>query len=357
MKKLHKKHQNWLLAKSKKELRRRHKRNRKKNVDNHKDFSSVSSANILNSNNSANKRHSYIIAPSKLSLINNPLETLGFFQSVKACIKATVLNGSLFFDLSVVEEVTVDAIMYLIAFIKNTKRLKALNIQCAGNFPSNLQSRHIFETCGFYKYVSVKSRFSYPKQYDNIKITRGREANPVLAGEICSFVHQHSKLKRIDTKFLYTMILELMTNTKQHAYNDSISMDNNWYVYVENLDNYLSFVFLDTGEGIPNTIRTKGVTEKIINAFNFADASFIASAFKGDVLRSETKLDYRGRGLPEIYKRISNKYIDDFMVISGFGKCIFKSNGEILETNLDNDLLGTMFCWKINKEANDELNN
>lgn len=315
------------------------------------------SSNIISVKTRKTSRISIVKAPSVLSLVNNPLETLIFFRKVKKTIKSMVPNGNLLFDLSAIVEVTVDAIMYFIATLKNTKRIKSLRIHCQGNFPSNSQSREIFETCGFYEYVSVQSQYSFPKQNNNIKITRGKEANPILAGEICSFVHSHSKLNRLDTKFLYSMILELMTNTKQHAYNDNVSMDCNWYIFVEDLEDCLSFVFLDTGAGIPNTIKTKGFTEMIKNYLNISDASFIASAFKGDVLRSETKLSYRGRGLPEIYKRTANQYINNFLVISGFGKCVLMPNGEIIETNFANDLLGTLFCWKIKKEADDEFNN
>lgn len=353
MKKLNQKNKNWLLAKSKKEIHRRHKRNKKGKIKHSKViiYPKRSVANA-SSNSHINNRNSIVNAPTILSLVDNPLETLNFFKKVKNIIKSILPNGSLFFDLSGVDNVTVDAIMYLIATIKNTRRIKSFNIQCLGNFPSNSLSRTIFETCGFYKYVSVQSRYNNLQQNDNIKITRGRMADPVLAGEICSFVHTHSTLNRLDTKFLYAMVLELMTNTKQHAYNDNVSMDNNWYVFVEDSNEYLSFVFLDTGTGIPNTIRTKGLTEKFKNTFNFNDAAFIASAFKGDVLRSETGLSYRGRGLPEIYNRVANKYIEDFLVISGFGQCVFLPNGEIAETNFDSDLIGTMFCWKIKKEAN-----
>lgn len=346
-----------MLAKSKKELHKRNKKNKNKKKNNMKNPNNIApSSSTVRIQTRKIPRISIVKAPSVLSLVNNPLETLIFFRKVKKATKSLVPNGNLFFDLSAIAEVTVDAIMYFIATLKNTKRIKSLRIHCQGNFPSNSQSRVIFETCGFYEYVSVQSQYSYPKQNDKIKITRGKEANPILAGEICSFVHSHSTLNRIDTKFLYSMILELMTNTKQHAYNGNVSMDCNWYIFVEDLEDSLSFVFLDTGAGIPNTIRTKSFSEKIKNYFNFSDASFIASAFRGDVLRSETKLSYRGRGLPEIYKRTANQYINSFLVISGFGKCVIMPNGEIKETNFANDLLGTLFCWKIKKEANNEFN-
>lgn len=335
----------WFLAKSKKGIRKRHKRKALKS-------NLKSGRSKRTSATPVSRKHIHqtavVRAPKILSVFNNSTETLNFFDEVKVKIRSLNYKDNLFFDLSGIEIVSVGAIMYLIAMIKNTKRVKAMGINCAGNVPREPMARTIFETCGFYTYVSPQYNFKRPASNDHINITRGKEAAPEIAGNICEFVHAHSHCDRIATKALYKMILELMANTKQHAYTNNKEMDNNWYVYVEDCDKYLRFVFLDTGSGIPNTIRTKGILEKVKNYFSLNDAYFIASALRGE-LRSETGLSYRGKGLPEIYNKVVSRYISEFSIVSGYGKCMVDENGDISESNFENELKGTMLCWKLNK--------
>lgn len=257
-------------------------------------------------------------------------------------------HEKIFFDLERITHVTVDAIMHLIATIKNTRHIRMLKIDCSGNVPENKDARKIFEESGFYEHVTPLFNFKYLTDRNHINITRGEEADPILAGKICEFVHNHSDADRITTKSLYTMMMELMANTKQHAYTNNTIMKKNWYVFVEDTQTCMRFVFLDTGAGIPNTIRTKSIVEKIKNTFSIDDAYFIASALRGEY-RSETKLDYRGKDLPEVYSRACSKYITDFSIISGFGRCDITEAGNITEEKLDNELVGTMLCWKLIK--------
>lgn len=336
----------WFLTKSKKEIRKRHKRKASKN---NSKKSRIKRTGTSISSYRHNHETKVVRAPKILSVFNNSTETLNFFDEVKAQISILNYKDELFFDLSKIEMVSVGAIMYLIAMIKNTRRLKVMEINCSGNVPQEPMARTIFETCGFYTYVSPQYTFRRATSNDHINITRGKEAAPEVAGSICEFVHAHSHCDRIATKALYKMILELMANTKQHAYTNRKDMDHNWYVYVEDCDKYLRFVFLDTGEGIPNTVRTKGIWEKVKNYLSLNDAYFIASALRGE-LRSETGLSYRGKGLPEIYQNVVSRYIGDFSIVSGYGKCTINENGDISESNFENALKGTMLCWKFMKD-------
>ena len=348
MKKLLDKQKQWQLNKSRKELEKRTKRNK-----------SIKKRNENRLSNSPNKsinhtivKHNQTIkltAPNVLSVFQNPIDTLKFFDTVREKVKAATVNNQLFFDLSNIQVVTIDSVMYLIAIIRNTKKIKSLQITCSGNMPNDQKAKRVIESSGFYQFVSPLYNYNHYKINDSINITQGIDADPILAGSICDFVHYHSTLGRKETRPLYKMIIELMTNTKQHAYNKNNVMDRNWYIYVEDSHAYLSFVFLDTGAGIPNTIKMKNLVEMIKGALDIDDANFIASAFDVTQMRSETKLSYRGKGLPEIYKRIKENYIEDFSVVSGKGKCDFIDNGVINRTNMNNSIEGTMFCWKLYK--------
>ena len=340
LKKIQAKQKQWLLAKSTNAIKRLQKNN-KKRVPAANRSSQVGRSTIFN--HACKNR---VVAPKVFGMIDNIDETLKFFKTVKDTIRKLRVNDTIYFDLSKVEVVSADAIMYLIATIRNTKRINVFKILCSGNAPVNPDARKKFEQSGFYDYVysGIKTGSEY---VDHIKIKSGNEAEPELAGDICDFVHKLTSLNIVDTKFLFSMIIELMTNTKQHAYNSISSMDDNWYVYVEDREDSLKFVFLDTGVGIPKTIRTK-FGEKIASLLSNNDAYFIASALRGE-FRSETRLDYRGKGLPEIYNRIISARIENFAIVSGQGKCVVDENGDIVEISLKNVLNGTLLSWNLKK--------
>ena len=338
MKKLNENRKKWLIQRNKAIMLQMRKRNNRKN--------NKKSGNIKSGKRKTSHKVN-INAPEKFSIIENSNETLCFFNNVFEIIKKVKKMGEIFFDLSNIIYVTVDAIMYLTALIKNTRLIKAFKISCSGNMPRNREARLIIEKSGFYNYVIPKHTV---RNYDSSKICieQGEEADPELTGKICEFVHEKMKLSMIETKSLYPLIIELMTNTKQHAYNKNILMCNKWYIYVEKCDNYIQFVYLDTGAGIPNTIKTN-FREKVDDFINNSDAYFIASALKGD-FRTETQKSYRGKGLPEIYNRVSENHVSDFNIVSGKGLCHIDRSNIINEVKLDSNLVGTLFYWKFAKK-------
>lgn len=339
MRKLKNKRKFWLILRNKTKMKKLRRKNKRK----HSNRNTGS-----NHNPTITKKTHLLTAPKNFSIINNQLETLLFFNNINNTIKSTRLYDKIFFNLSLVENITIDSIMYLIAIIKNTKRLTLLKVKCSGNTPLNNKAKEILENSGFYNYLTPNYKVEF-NQNEKITITSGKEAVPALAGDICTYVQKRHNLTYLHTKDLYPMILELMTNTKQHAYNnDDDEITNNWYVFAEDRNNYIQFVFLDTGEGIPNTIRTNFL-EKIKDKLMNSDAYFIASAFKGE-LRSETNLPHRGKGLPEIYSRIKNGRISNFTVVSGKGMCNITEENAIQEIKLDFELKGSLFYWKIYKQ-------
>lgn len=346
MKRVSEKIRHQFFIRSKKELRIRQKRNAYRKKHKRRIYPDTNHSRDLHKGSDFT---SVVHAPANLSVLDNTTETLRFFNNVHKTIQSTNIRGKIFFDLSAVSYVTVDAIMYLIATVTNVRKIRALGINCFGNLPNDDTARRKFETCGFYSYVAPSYHLKNESSGNHINISRGCDADPILAGKICEFVHEHANSNRLKTKHLYTTIMELMTNTKQHAYKNTTKMICNWYVFVEDSNDFMKFVFLDTGAGIPNTVRTKGVVEKIKNLLSKDDAFFIASALRGE-FRSETNLEYRGKGLPEVYKRVSCKEYADFAIVSGFGKCIIDDDKTIREEKMDEELIGTMLCWKLLKQ-------
>lgn len=294
-------------------------------------------------------------APRELSVFDATEITLGFFETVMERIKQCTVKGALYFDLSHVEHITPDAVMYLIAIINNTKRLRVYNISCEGNMPKDPTARAVFQDAGFFKFVYASYSRKLTDSTKYMKIQNGTDADNALAGAFCEFVHNNCAQDYTNTKRLYPMIVELMTNTHQHAYNPAndsdghLEMNCNWYIFAQDVGNAIHFVFLDTGVGIPRTVSRK-IRETVSDFFNANnDAVYLESALKGDYSRSETKLNYRGKGLPGIYEDCQNGQLFNLKIISCKAKCVVNEDTSISTQAINSYFEGTLFSWDIVK--------
>lgn len=335
------------LALSRKIMRKRMRSN-KNDARKRKLLTSNTGRQNLRPQNRSRKKLHHLVAPSNLSIAQNTEEALVFFADVIHMIKHCEYKDTLFFDLAQVTSITPDAIMYLIAVIKNNRVIKALSIECAGNLPLDSTARSVIEQSGFYSFVRTHASARVEKSRDYMKISAGQQDNGVLAGAFCDFVQRCCNVSMIETKSLYRIIIELMTNTRQHAYKglDSSSMIRNWYIFAQDLPDSVHFVFLDTGAGIPKTVAKK-FRERIFELMLENDAMYLQSAIQGD-FRSETRQGHRGKGLPGIYEDVQHAIIKNLNVISCRGACTITGT-QIVSTSLKTAFEGTLFSWDIAK--------
>lgn len=354
MQKLSKKQREWLIKKSQRAMRKLTKEKKMR----HRPYDAIPTAPQRPQNSTSHgayRRTQTVVAPLVLSLIDNVDETLQFFNSVFEAANRCKMNDRIYFDLSKIKSITTEAIMYIIALIRNLKRTKTLRVMCEGNLPEDSSARKVIEKSGFYRFVKTEAQRLYTPDTSQIQVSSGLQADCVLAARICDFVQREAQTNRRGTKILYRMIMELMTNTQQHAYQEaSNAMFGNWYIYAEDMPSCIHFVFLDTGAGIPATIR-KGFGEKVQDLLRNDDAAYIASAFNKEAFRTATKQEYRGKGLPEIYAHVVEGIAADFRIISGQGMCHIQSDGQIVAVENSIDFRGTLFIWNCPKEAMKEV--
>lgn len=293
-----------------------------------------------------------VVAPKKFSIIYSYDETIAFFNSILDILKNNNRRLDIFFDISKVEFITNDAIMYTLALIKNLKSRKGFNYRFSGNSPRNEKANEIFRQSGFYKYVS-SSRISITPNENKIMICTDEKVNPRTAGSICKFVSDKLNIDRSDSAKLYEILIELMSNTFNHAYNNNDSLfDKVWYVYAEYHDDKVKCIFLDTGLGIAKTVYKK-FREHLISFFSDrdTDCDYVYSAFTGETLRTRTKLPYRGNGLPHILSQCQDGLLKEFSVYSGH------ANGTYVDKNLQfeykkSKFVGTLYYWEIRDKEN-----
>lgn len=337
MKKNNPKYKSWL----KRRLRSLEKKRKKNNMKSH-----ISPQVVVNQTVQSQQSGTYkVIAPSNFSIKDNPFEVAKFFDEILMFSNKKEKDTNINFDMSRIEHVTADAIIYLLAVIKDLQNLGKVhhNHKFSGDLPRLKEAKEFFVQSGFLNYV----KSNIPKNCSStecVKIMSDEKFDQEATKKICDFVISVKTENRPNTRFLYVLINEMMLNTCQHAYVGKPKRLNKWYMYAQKDGNILKFTFLDIGQGIPSTVRKK-MSEKF---FGIPDSSIIASALEGEEIRSNTGKIYRGKGLPKIKECVIENRIDNFAIISNKGFCTLSYNNDsTIKSELNNAIYGTIYYWEI----------
>lgn len=283
-------------------------------------------------------------APENFSIVNNPEETIEYFNKIMSEIKQRKFHEAFKLDFDKVEKVTIDAIAYSIAILRNIKSSSFFHYEFSGKFPENTEAKKAFIESGFLNYVEAK-KLKIPKSNKKMQIVTSEKVDTDVAKGVCDFVNNFFSTAKKNTRTLYNTIIELMSNTVQHAYSSRGShLMPCWFLFAEFEDEHIEFTFVDIGEGIPSTIN-----KKIIKDILLSDGKAILSALNGE-FRSETKTASRGRGLPYLKESTLENKFSDFAIISGSGCCAFSKEKKDFELSAYNSkLFGTIFRWRIER--------
>jgi len=300
--------------------------------------------------------------PKIFSITKNSEETIKFLNHIIKCVESVRYlskNKNInfvrlyFIDMKTTEVITSDALMYLLTIIGSTRGTKLLPISWKGNLPDNLEVKDYVKKSGYLKYMSTSSE-NIIETDNNIQIKHGvgytyGEEKIDIRQEIIDFTC--SKLNKDKTKvnFLMTMLTEMISNILDHAYQKESIFKHEWYIFVNNLEDKITYTFMDNGLGIPTTIR-KSIKEHIVEFFNAeSEYKYIETAVKGVEKRSETGLVERGNGLPEIYDQFIEQNVRNFVIISN--KAYFSESDK---RDMCEELKGTIFYWEIKKEVKEK---
>lgn len=283
--------------------------------------------------------------PICFDLLQNTEECISFFNELNdSLIHSTVVKV----NMRAILQIDISAIIFYISMLKNLRHRK-LTYSLSGLLPTDENVLTYLRKTGFLKYFksSVKSINSSD---ENIMIKEGNIVLGAIAGQVCSFIQEKLNKSQQDTKLLYKMIIELMDNTKSHAYKNSQYV-NNWYLYAEiqnnGNNNFVRVCFFDNGAGIPTTVN-KTKREKfeywISNSIGLdinAATSILEAAFNG-AFKTETLQQNRGKGLPLIKSLVEMEEIKNLKVISNRAYYSLDKKEDI-----NDSLQGTLYYWEV----------
>jgi anti-sigma regulatory factor (Ser/Thr protein kinase) len=289
------------------------------------------------------KRHK-LHMPNICSIIDNRDETIVFFNDVLYYVNERI---PVFIDSKHVQKITPDAMLYFILILEEIHN-KHNNYSLRGNMPKDKYCKKMLQESGFLSYVSSHKN-KYKKDTDIFTIREGEQTESQIAKEVLQYVKKHLNIEQSNknTRAIYALIIEAMANTHNHAV-VSHKDKKKWYLmayYTE--DGNVEFAFLDSGAGIPKTIR-QNFNEKIKFLFQSegaADHTLIASALNGD-FRTQTGQRKRGKGLPKMNELAQEGYIKDLVIISNKG---YVNPTNDIKHNLNEKFHGTLISWKATK--------
>lgn len=287
-------------------------------------------------------RISKITVPADFSLLTNLDLVIKFFADCKKFNKG--ICDVVEFDFSNVKNIGSGAITILLSICG---WLNDHDINIRGSYPEDPETRTRFEKLGFLRYFNASYQNKLNSNSRSEIVQRGlNTTNPGLtASKIRDAMETTFSVKSKNTK-IQGMLIELMANTVNHAYNKN---QKGWYLALDHNEEekVVRFSFVDNGEGILNTIkiRFKDIVSKVFGLSD--DGQILRQAFDGK-FGSRTKLSYRGRGLPLVKKNFENGFIKKLVVISNGVYYDFTTETcQILNTEFE----GTFYFWELNEEC------
>lgn len=286
--------------------------------------------------------------PEVFSFTQNPEGTINFFEKL-ADELAQNKRRKFRIESKDVKEVTVDALIYLLALMNNFGMLNKHNFE--GTMPKDIAARKIYEESGFLDYMEFEKKGEIKKSSENIRIVSGEKNNADIVTTITKFAEEKLKKTRKELITLNPIFIEMMSNVYYHAYSKKSKVrSKRWYIYAEHIEDFIRIIFIDTGMGIANTVKKNRIERaveflKIERFLGKTDAELMKSAFEGE-FRTQTNEKHRGNGLATIYDKVQDPIYKNIKVISGRGQCDLLCDG-IITKDYESSVMGTLYVFEL----------
>lgn len=275
-------------------------------------------------------------APSNFSFVENTVSVLSYLEDIQIHINR---RKPVLINLKDITNLTNDAIVLLLAFLKNPMITKGVPIK--GNYPRDKELRKIFQESGIFGTNGIDNE---PKNY--ILTRRNKKAEGGIANELIKRATKILFGQEARCPGVYRALMESMANTCYHAKPQQIGHETWWLtLYHDKAANKVSFAFIDLGVGIFKSSKMSGFREKLTSFFGITDNRDVLKEIISGRKTSSTKIPYRGKGLPNIYKGLERNYYSNLKIISNDVKADLSADKY---EKLSKEFRGTFLYWELN---------
>ena len=281
------------------------------------------------------QRGSPLRAPETLSLFNAPNETLKYCNTLRDHL--TQPGMEIFLDLGDVQNFTSDALLLIRAIMDS----RAYHTQIGGNLPRDPTVASEFKESGFFDgFANPPEDLPPPKGL--ILKKSNNKVSTKIAAELVDFAKKHMPITRECTNACFQTLVEVMTNTHNHAGNRKQRFPQKWFVSVYCRDQAADFSFIDLGIGILKSVPARHMLQKTgASIFSRGRTSLLKDAFEGKI-GSATRKPGRGLGLPQMKRDAENGTLSDLQVLTSD---VVGSVADLDFREVSHSLRGTAFRW------------
>jgi len=296
------------------------------------------------------KKYSEIHPPNNFSFLENTEDVINFINKVESNYKK---NKSVFINLENVEFIDYGAITVLLSVMT---LFKSSNIKFNGNFPKNQNVRKKIVDSQFFN--RIRETIFKEEEYtivrkDQIFTKANKIVDPTLGYNIIKQSSETIWGEKKSCPGIQRVLLELMQNTHNHA---SIYPDNQEYWWLSvNHDpekKKVSFVFVDYGQGIfeslekkPETSKWYNFSEKLKEKLKYGNrAEILKLLLEGDLHMTVTGQNFRGKGLPGIMQVSKRNQISNLYIISND---VFADTNKNMYKMIRKKFQGTFLYWEL----------
>lgn len=314
-------------------------------------YSPIQFTNFLNDLTNEFKTYRHVIAPRIFSIVDNTEEFLSFVHEIQQCFKN---REKVFVDMSNIEKLSDDAIVILLS---NMVRFRENHIKFNGNFPNEKNAKAKLKKSGFFKALyKAKKENGYSVNTMNKTIyTHGNvKADSAFSSKIIeeSSMFVWGEPRRCPG--IQNTFTELMANTYKHAAN--YEGGHHWWMSMtkDGKEHKVVYGFVDYGVGIFRSLNNKKPGDKLYGAIQHLKTKFpfvktnekiMELILKGELHKTVTKKNNRGKGLPSIFKNFERREIDSLVIITNNVYADVKNSDYHL---LNNEFVGTFVTWEMN---------
>lgn len=217
------------------------------------------------------------------------------------------------------------------------------------SYPTDDVVGQLFQHIGLLDKMGLTNRYTVTAE--NVRHWHSVEGHVADTSGFKTLLENYEKeLEKPVSMGLYDSMSEAVTNSVQHAYKENSHINQKWWMFAQRQNNFLTVVIYDTGIGIPNSLRTKPDVSDYLKGrmlnYKSSDKGLLRVAVGS--YRSSTKLDYRGKGLPEMMDFIKSTNVGGLLIHSRFGTYMYSATTKKESSKgYHHPLPGTLIQWTI----------
>lgn len=223
-------------------------------------------------------------------------------------------------------------------------------IECG--YPRDDVVEQLFQHIGLLKRLGKESRKVVTAQnVINWHFASGTDAT-TNAFQALLLQHQEAMGGEVTRSELYDCMSEAVTNTRKHAYPQSVNHLPRWWMFSQAQEDVLTVAICDLGIGIPSSLLNKPELRDYIRKLQFTftpreqHTQLLEVAVSSN--RTSTGLPYRGKGLPQMLDFIKGGQTGGFRIQSSYGLYSYSaSEAKSASETKKQPIRGTMIQWTL----------